>query len=229
MKCIVVDDNEMALLATCKLVSRVSFLELARSFTDPVEALSFLAKEPMDLVFLDIEMPELNGIDFIKALQHPQPMVIMTTTSKSHALHAYESNAVDYLVKPIEVSRFMKAVAKARVFSEKRDVEGSDEQAVFVKKDGMMVKIKKSDIVCIEGLGDYVVLNTEKEKYVVHSTMQSMEEKFDSKEFLRVHRSFIIRLDKISRIEENTISCLNKLIPIGKTYLKQVYSRLNLL
>ncbi len=229
MKCIIIDDNEIALMATKQCASKVDSLNIVATFNDAIQALSYITSNPVDIIFLDIEMPELNGMEFIRALQQPRPQIILTTSHTEFALEAFEENVLDYLVKPITLPRFINAVNKAKIISEKHKIDHSDNETLFIKKGNLIIRVNKSDVLWIEGLGDYVTLNTEKEKFVVHSTMHAIEQKFSSKEFMRVHRSFIIRIDKINNIEDNCISYFDKFIPIGKTYKESVYKRLNLL
>jgi two-component system LytT family response regulator len=229
MKSIIIDDNEIALLATQQCVLKADQITLAKTFNNALQALSYIASNQVDLIFLDIEMPELNGIEFIKAMKHPHPLIVLTTSHPEFALEAYEHNVLDYLVKPIALPRFLNAVAKAQAMFEKHNIDKIENDIIFIKKGNIIVKVNKSDVLWIEGLGDYVTLNTEKEKFIVHSTMHSIEQKFASNEFMRVHRSFIIRIDRINNIEDNCISYYDKFIPIGKTYRESVYKRLNLL
>jgi len=229
MKCIIIDDNELALKATEQCVSKVEQLTLVATFQDSLKALAFLSNNTVDLIFLDIEMPELNGMDFLKALKQPHPFIILTTSHTEHALEAYDYNVADYLLKPISFPRFLTAIAKVQTMFEKQKIDHSDQDTIFIKKGNLIVRVNKKDILWIEGLGDYVTLNTEKEKFIVHSTMHAIEQKFSSTEFIRVHRSFIIRIDKINNIEDNCISYFDKFIPIGKTYRDTVYKRLNML
>ncbi len=229
MKAIIIDDNEIALLATQQCVLKAEQITLVKTFNNALQALSYIASNPIDLIFLDIEMPELNGIEFIKAMKHPHPLIVLTTSHPEFALEAYEHNVLDYLVKPVALPRFLNAVAKAQAMFEKHNIDKIENDIIFIKKGNIIVKVNKSDVLWIEGLGDYVTLNTEKEKFIVHSTMHSIEQKFASNEFMRVHRSFIIRIDRINNIEDNCISYYDKFIPIGKTYRESVYKRLNLL
>ncbi len=229
MKCIIIDDNEIALMATKQCASKVEMLNVVGTFNDSIQALAYISNNPVDLILLDIEMPELNGMEFIRALNQPRPIIIFTTSHKEFAFEAYEENVLDYLVKPISLPRFIASINKAKAIFEKHNIDHSDNETLFIKKGNIIVKVNKSDILWIEGLGDYVTINTEKEKFVVHSTMHAIEQKFSSKDFMRVHRSFIIRIDKITNIEDNCISYFDKFIPIGKTYKDAVYKRLNLL
>ena len=229
MNCIIVDDNIIALKTTEQYIQRVPYINLMQTFNDPITALSFVSENKVDLIFLDVEMPEMNGIEFIKALAYPQPMIILTTTHKDYAPEAFENNVTEYLVKPIVFSRFLNAAAKVKSIHEKYKVEAIESENAFVKKGTAIVKVNKADVLWIESLGDYVTLNTDSEKYVVHSTMQEIMEKFSAKEFLRVHRSFIVRLNKIVNIEDDLICYGEKKFPIGKTYRQEVFRRLNLL
>jgi DNA-binding LytR/AlgR family response regulator len=229
MKCIIVDDNILALKATEQFVQKVDYLTLAGTFGNPVSALSFVSQNKVDLVFLDVEMPEMNGIEFLKSLKHPAPQIILTTTHKDYAPEAFEHNVTDYLVKPIVHSRFMNSVSKAKEVYERQRKDFVDSEAAFIKKGSSIIKINKSDVLWIESLGDYVTLNTENEKHIVHSTMQEIMEKFPEKDFIRVHRSFIIRINKIENIEDDLIHYGKQLIPIGKTYRQEVFKRLNML
>jgi DNA-binding LytR/AlgR family response regulator len=229
MKAIIIDDNEIALLATQQCVAKADKVKLLGAFNNALQALSFIASNQVDLIFLDIEMPELNGMDFIKAMKQPHPLIILTTSHPQFALEAFENNVLDYLVKPIALPRFLNAVSKAHALYDKTTIDKIENDIVFIKKGNVIVRVNKSEVLWIEGLGDYVTLNTEKEKFIVHSTMHNIEQKFASNEFIRVHRSFIIRIDKINNIEDNCISYFDKFIPIGKTYKDSVYKRLNLI
>lgn len=231
VRCIIIDDNDIALLATKQIASKIDQLEIVETFNDSVQALTYLSSNSsnIDVVFLDIEMPEINGMEFISALEDPKPLIILTTSHTQFALEAFENNVLDYVVKPITLSRFIKAFNKAQNILDRHKLENIDNDTIFIKKGNVIVKVNKSDILWIEGLGDYVTLNTQKEKFVVHSTMHAIEQKFASGDFIRVHRSFIIRIDKINNIEDNCISYFDKFIPIGKTYKESVYKRLNML
>ncbi|MBP7166481.1 MAG: response regulator transcription factor [Bacteroidia bacterium] len=228
MNCIIVDDNELALKATEQCIKQVSYIKLAATFNNPVEALSYIANNEIDLLLLDVEMPLIGGIEFIKSLKQPHPIIVLTTSFKEYAIEAFDNNVTDYLVKPIALPRFMQAMAKAKDLYEKNNIHHVDETSVFIKKGSSLMKLAIDDILWVESLGDYVTLNTRKEKIVVHSTMQAIEDKLGSKKFIRVHRSFLIQVDKITDIEDDVISYFDQLIPIGKTYKKEVYSRLKI-
>src|SRR5690606_30221640 len=159
INCIIIDDNPIALAATRQLVGKVDQLKLIESFDNSIQALSFLNENNVDLIFLDIEMPELNGIEFIQALKQPRPNIILTTSHPEFALEAYENNVIDYLVKPIALPRFNTAVSKVLAIHENSKLESSDNDTLFIKKGNVIVKVNKSEILWIEGLGDYVTIN----------------------------------------------------------------------
>lgn len=228
MNCIIVDDNELAIKATEQCVKQVSYIKLLGSFINPVDALSFIALNEVDLILLDVEMPLIGGIEFIKTLKQPMPIIVLTTSHKDYALDAYENNVSDYLVKPITLPRFIQSMNKVKDIFDKNNISIIDESTIFIKKGSTIVKMDINDILWVESLGDYVTVHTTTEKFVVHSTMQSIEEKLNSKKFIRVHRSFLIQIDKITDIEDDVISYYDQLIPIGKTYKKDVYSRLKM-
>lgn len=229
MNCIVIDDELLSRKLIESYVKKTDFLNLLHSFSDPVSALSFLSENSVDLIFLDIEMPEMSGMNFIQTIQKKMPQIILTTSHTEFALEAFEYNVTDYIVKPFDYARFYKAITRAKELFDKHGLPQINDDTVFVKTGTTIVRIKKSDISWMEALGDYVTLHTGKEKIVVHSTMNEMETKFSAKEYLRVHRSYIVRIDKIDSIEDNAISVHDKLIPIGKTYREEVLKRLKTL
>lgn len=218
----------MALKATEQCVRQVSYVKHLGSFTNPVEALSYASGNNVDLMLLDVEMPEIGGLDFIKALKQPHPIIILTTSYREYAIEAFDNNVTDYLVKPVTLPRFMQAMAKAKDSYDKNKIHHIDDTTVFIKKGSSLTRMNIDDILWVESLGDYVTLNTANDKIIVHSTMQSIEEKLGARKFIRVHRSYLIQADKITDIEDDVISYFDQLIPIGKTYRKEVYARLKI-
>lgn len=228
MNCIIIDDHELSRKSLEHFISKTNFLNLVYSFENPIDALAYVIKNKVDLIFLDIEMPEMNGIEFINTVKQHLPQVILTTHHEEFALVAFEHNVTDYIMKPITYPRFFRAASKARDIFERNAVNHISNDAVFVKKGTSIVKLKISDIVYIEALVDYVVIHTDKERFVIHSSMTAMEGKLSNQDYIRVHRSYIIRIDKIDSIEDNAISYKEKLIPIGKTYREEVLKRLKM-
>jgi DNA-binding LytR/AlgR family response regulator len=228
MKCLIIDDDDASRNVLTHLVGQIEYLQLAGVFNNPKEALKTLQKENIDLVFLDIEMPEMSGIDLLKSM--PMPPTILTTTHKEYALDAFEFNIVDYLVKPITLPRFIKAVEKAKTnFSKNSTAEMVDKDYFFIKKDSVLTKVPIKQILWIEALGDYLTVNTVDKKYIVHSTLKAIEGKLPPDKFVRVHRSYIINIDNVSSIEDTTIYINNTAIPVGAIYRENFIRVLNLL
>jgi DNA-binding LytR/AlgR family response regulator len=228
IRCAIVDDEEMSRKNIEQLIRRVDDLKLVVVCHDAVEASNVLRKEKVDLLFLDVEMPEMTGIELVKSLTH-KPEIVLVTSKENYAVEAFEYDVADYIVKPATYERFLKAYdrVKARLTSDEENTMNTD--AVFVKVDSQLVKVKTTDILWVEAFGDYVNIFTENDKYIVHSTMKGMENKLPSDHFLRVHRSYIVRLEKIKAIEETIIIIGKKLIPIGDSYRSTLMKRLNML
>ena len=231
MKCIIVDDNKMARMALKQLVSQVQNLETVAECSNAMEAYNQLANNSIDLIFLDIEMPEMSGIDLIKKLGAKKPLIIFTTAKTDYAVEAFELNVVDYLVKPITQGRLVQAVEKAQetLDSNKQEVKVEEQGFVFVKDNGMLKRISIDDILFLEAMGDYVKVHTAPKFHVVHATLKSIEEKLPSTKFLRVHRSYIVAINKIDFIQEGTISIGKTTIPVADTHKANLNKRLNLL
>ena len=234
MKVIIVDDEPLALDVIETYVSRMPNLELIARCNNAFEANEALKNNEIDLMFLDIQMPQLTGIDFLKTLKIP-PMVIFTTAYQQYAVEGFELNAIDYLLKPISMDRFMKAVNKASeqyelhhkevktvVHTEGAAAAADKPDYIFVKADKKLQRVKFSEILYIEGLKDYVIIRTETGRIISLQTMKSLEDKLPVAQFVRVHRSFIVGMDKIHAIVGNMVEVIEKGVakhlPIGKNY-----------
>lgn len=233
LRCLVVDDDPLALQIIENCVASTPFLVHAGSCTSAIEAAEVLRTEPIDLLFLDVEMPLMSGLDLLRTLQHP-PLVILITSSKSYAVEAFEHEVLDYVVKPISYARFLQAAQKALTTYEAHLNPALDTisaptntQFTFVKVDSKLLKVLFDEVRYVEALGDYVHIVTAKSKLIVYSTMRAVEEKFPSSLFVRVHRSFIVNLKRVQIIEDNTVVIDQKHIPIGQTYQREVFQRLN--
>ena len=232
MNCIIVDDEEMSRNALKQLIGRVDFLNLVKVCEGPLEAITTLKNEKVDIMFLDIEMPDMSGMDLIKSLpQETRPMIILTTSHTEYALDAFEHNVVDYLVKPVMLPRFLVATTKARDLFEnsQNKIDSFDKDYFFVKSNSVMHKLLIKDILWMESMGDYITINTVNKKYILHLTLKAIEPKIPSDKFIRVHRSFIVAIDNITSVEDTTIVINNKLIPVGAIYKESFMKRLNLL
>jgi DNA-binding LytR/AlgR family response regulator len=230
MNCIIIDDDEMSRTAMEQLVVQVKFLQLSRVCSSSIEALKVLKEENIDLILLDIVMPELNGIDLIKSLEKP-PLTILASSKIEYAIEAFECNVVDYLVKPISIDRFLKAVTKAKEIYDgsKQVLDTPTQDYIYIKDHAVLTKINSKDILWVEASGDYITIATLTDKYVVHSKMKTIETKLPVDRFVRVHRSFIVSIDHINTIEDSVISVAKKLVPIGALYKENLMKRLNLL
>jgi DNA-binding LytR/AlgR family response regulator len=221
----------MARMALKQLVSQVSNLELVAECNNAEEALDTLNTTQIDLLLLDIEMPGMTGLDLTKKLGNSKPLIIFTTAKKDYAVEAFELNVVDYLVKPIALPRFKQAIDKAQetLDSNKQEVKVEEQAFVFVKDNGVLKRIAIDDILFLEAMGDYVKVHTSQKFHVVHATLKSIEEKLPSSKFLRVHRSYIVAINKIDYIQEGTISIGKTTIPVADTHKSNLNKRLNLL
>ena len=233
LRCLVVDDDPLSVQIVLNCIKNTPFLTAAGSFTNPIEAAEALRTAPVDLLFLDVEMPLLSGIELLGMLQHP-PLVVLITSSKDYAVQAFEHAVVDYLVKPVSYARFLQASQKALGIAERRaaitdTIEAPDADAdfTFVKVDNKLVRVGFDEVRHVEALGDYVHIVTGQSKLIVYSTMKAVEEKFPSSRFVRVHRSFIVNFNRIQALEDNSVVVEGKHIPVGQTYLREVMQRLN--
>jgi DNA-binding LytR/AlgR family response regulator len=230
MNCIIVDDDALVRLDLENKIGRISFLNLIGSCSSAAEATHSIMSQQVDLMILDVMMPEMNGWQLMKALEAERPQVILVSSSKEFAAEAFDFDVTDFLVKPISNERFFRAIAKTRRVHEGRtSVASHDEHCVFIKINTRLVKIDMRDILFVEALADYVTINTANNKYTIHSTMKGMEATLPEKYFSRVHNSYIIRLDRISEIEDNCVTIGQKLIPVSRSKVKGLMQKLKLL
>lgn len=223
MHAIALDDEPPALKVLEHFCSDLEKLSLERVFTGPGEAMKYLRRYPVDLLFLDIEMPALSGVDFCKMVP-PQCMVIFVTAHSQYAVDGFDLNAVDYLLKPYTQERFMQAIQKAHDYYLFLKQSGQKQQQyLFIRADYQLQKIALGDIVCIEGLDDYVKICLQDQRTVVSRiTMKAMEEKLPLHSFVRIHRSFILPLSRIEGIRNKVISAAGREFPVGSSYEAQV-------
>ncbi len=231
MNCIIVDDNKMARMAMKQLVSQVKDLKLVDECADAMEAYNTINKEDIDLILLDIEMPGMTGLELIRNLGNKRPLIIFTTAKTDYAVEAFELNVVDYLVKPVTPARFLQAIERANeaLNSDKETVNVNEQEFVFVKDNGVLKRINVDDIMFLEAMGDYVKVHTPQKFHVLHSTLKSIEEKLPASKFIRVHRSYIVSLNKIDFIQEGVITIGKANVPVADTYRTTLNKRLNLL
>ncbi len=235
---IIVDDEPLAQDVLETYIEQFPDLNLVQKCNNAVEANAALKAHDVDLMLLDIQMPQLTGIDFLKSLKTP-PKVIFTTAYPNYALEGFELNAIDYLLKPISLDRFIKAVNKAtdQITLERKgettSVSAQEEEKdfIFVKADKKLVKVKYDDIIYIEGLKDYVIIRMDEQRVITLQTMKSLEGKLPASRFKRIHRSYIIALDRINAVVGNMVEVLEKgqekHLPIGKNYREELLNIVN--
>lgn len=237
IKCLVVDDNKMARLALQQLISQVEFLDCVGECASAIEAFNFLKQNDVDLLFLDIEMPNMTGIELTRQLTQ-RPLIIFTTSKKEYAAEAFELNVADYIVKPITVARFMAATERAKELFDLKNtplsIETQNNDAfIFIRDSNVLKKIMMDDLLWLEAMGDYVkVFHREngKEKFnAIHTTLKALEEKLPASKFQRVHRSYVVAVSRIDFIEEGAINIGKKVIPVADAYRNILNKRLNLI
>ena len=236
MNCIIIDDEEMARAIIAQMVTDHKDLTLAQEFSNAMQAIKYLNQHDVDLIFLDIHMPDFTGFDFIQTIKNP-PKVILVTSDKNFAIEAFEYECiVDYLVKPITAERFEKAVQKATSAqisssSPKGTNTIAEDKAneFYVNIDRRLIKIEFNTVTIVEAKGDYIHIKTEAKNYIVHSTLKKIEDKLPKDLFLKVHRSFIINTKKIIDIEDNSVLIAKDVIPVSRSNRPELMKRLNLL
>jgi DNA-binding LytR/AlgR family response regulator len=236
LQCLIVDDEPLARKLLSDYVQKVPYLNLLRTCSGPMEALDFLRENPVDLLFLDIQMPEITGLTLLKILQK-KPWVILTTAYSEYALESYELDVVDYLLKPITLERFLKAMEKInqRLQAQAGILPGSAESTplpspgepaaaaptyLFVKDGTKLVKVKISEIMYVEGMKDYVALHTPQQRIVTLQRLKALEEQLPANQFIRIHNSYIVALDWLDSIHKEKVKVGNTLLPISDSYRK---------
>jgi DNA-binding LytR/AlgR family response regulator len=218
MQAIILEDEEMSRISLEHLCEKIKDVEIAASFDNGLNALEYLKSNDVDLIFLDVELPDFNGIELLQTLSEI-PQVIFTTGNADYALAAFEYQATDYLTKPIQLPRLLKAVERAKQLHDQKSKSASDTEyeEIFVKVDGRYLKLPLDQILYIETLGDYVSFHMEdKKRHVVHSTLKGIDAKLTHRHFVKVHRSYMVNTSKIVDIEENNLVIGDKVIPISR-------------
>ncbi len=234
MNCIIIDDETAARAVVSHLCSQITELDVIEEFDNAIDAIKFLNQQVIDVVFLDIHMPGFSGIDFVQTLKNP-PHIVLTTSDTEFAIEAYEyESIVDYLVKPITLNRFEKAIKKIRNVNEnskhKENVVHKTplNQELYINIDRRLIKLKFDEIQLIMAQGDYIDITTESKKYRVHTTLKKIKEKLPETIFLQIHRSYIINFTKIIDIEDNSVLIEKNVVPISRSSRPELMRRLNL-
>lgn len=233
LKCVVIDDELLARELLDGYLNRLDFIRSVRKFGNARDALGYLEKNDADVLFLDIEMPEMNGIEFLRALPRP-PLTVFTTAYRDYAFEGFELGVIDFLLKPISYARFLLAIDKIRDFLALKDqntnLETTSESlgSVFVKSGVQRIKLNFDEVTHIQGLKDYAIIYTNTGKVVLKGSVKSMHDIFPPSRFVRVHKSFIVAVSRVSRIERNRLVVNQHQIPVGRIYKEEVEQMLNL-
>ncbi|MEJ7586530.1 MAG: LytTR family DNA-binding domain-containing protein [Ferruginibacter sp.] len=229
INCIIIDDEPLARKGLKEYIADVDFLHLLGDYENPMQATGILSRGEVQLIFLDIQMPKITGLAFIKTLKNPPP-VIFTTAFPNHAVEGFELSAMDYLVKPVSFDRFLKAVLKTREFYEVRERNLNDAAAYseyfFIKADNRLIRILYHDVLFVEGLQNYVTIHTKEKKFITYLTFKSVEDYLPSEKFIKVHKSYIISAEKVDSIEGNEVRILQYKIPISRNLKEEVLEKL---
>lgn len=217
LNCIIVDDDPVQREIIKACVEKIGDLKLVGSYPNAIEAQLALQKREVDLIFLDVEMPQMSGLEFLQSFKEV-PQVIMITSNKGYAFKAFEFDVTDYLSKPVDMDRFSSAVQRARYYEEnlKKKEDGSD---IFIKSDGVLVKLATNDIFYVEAMGDYIKVHTLGKRHIVHSTMKAFVAKLPE-EFIRIHKSFIVNIKHVEKLQENQVFINGHELPVSRNNKK---------
>ena len=227
INCLVVDDEPIARKGILEHIRQIDFLNCVAECRSAIEATQWLQTKKIDLIFLDIQMPKLTGIDFLKNLQSP-PLVVFTTAYPEYAIEGFELDVLDYLLKPISFARFYKASAKAYDYlSLKTKYDSSQvEDFFFIKCNQKIEKIKVDDVLYIEGMSNYIIVHTTQKKYITYLTFKAVEEQLPQNVFIRIHKSFLVSLNAVKTIDGNELKLENISLPISKNYKEEVLGKI---
>ncbi len=228
--CLVVDDNKVSALMLVQLLEQIPEMKIAGICNSAMEASAFLSKNKIDLLFLDIEMPGMSGIELLKSLED-KPLTILTSANTGYALEAFELNVVDYIVKPVFLPRLLTAVRRAIELLQQKDIVINDvaQDYIFIKDGKIIRKLLFDDIYFMEAKGDYVKIHFAEKYYIIHATLKTLEEKLSVRKFIRVHRSYIVSIEKIDYIEDNVLYLNTVPVPLSEFYKGKLLSQLNFL
>jgi DNA-binding LytR/AlgR family response regulator len=229
LRCLIVDDEPVARKIIREYIDDVDFLELAGEAENPAQTTAYLTGDAIDLIFLDVQMPGMNGIDFLKTV-HPSTMTVMTTAFPEYALEGFDLDVLDYLVKPIAFERFLKAVQKARDYHLMKtsfQEGGASQDGFFIKCEGKIEKILIQEILYVKAMANYVILHTAQRKYVAYMTLKGLGEKLPAGLFVRIHKSYLVSLQAIDQIKNNMAVLGNMNLPVSKHYRHDALEKIN--
>lgn len=231
LNCVIIDDNKVARVLLQQILSKLDGINITAEFDDALTAKNYIENNSLDILFLDIEMPGISGLELLRMLNE-RPLTILTTAKQGYAVEAFELNVVDYIVKPFSLARVMLAIERARELLNNKNVQITKETPndfVFVKDNKIIRKLDMNDILWVEAKGDYIKIYVPQKSYIVHGSLKTIEDKFPSQKFMRVHRSYMIALNKIDYIEDRIVYIHNQPIPISESYKDALLKSLQLL
>lgn len=226
LTCLIIDDNPMARLALKSLIEDLDYLQLKGECTNGKETLNFLHKEPIDLLFLDIEMPDMSGLEILSSLS-VKPMAILITSKPEHAIEAFDLDVVDYIMKPVRLPRLIKAVERA--VHRKHTDSNAQNDYFFIKSEHELIRIDGDKIKYIEAMGDYIRIISDEKPQTVHKTMKAVMAHLPAEKFIRIHRSYIVALNKVESFSDNMVVIQDKVLPVSEGYKASLLEKLNLL
>lgn len=231
LKCLIIDDNKVSRILLKQILDKIGGIQVMQEFDDALNAKVYIEQNAIDALFLDIEMPGMNGLELLRMLEK-RPLTILTTAKQGYAVEAFELNVVDYIVKPFSLARIMLAIERMKELLSNEDVQISKEQSsnfVFIKDNKLIRKLDTNDILWVEAKGDYIKIFIPGKSYIVHGSLKTIEDKLPSQKFMRVHRSYLIAFNKIDYIEDRIVYIHNQPIPISESYRDALLKNLQLL
>lgn len=231
MNTLIIDDNKIARTTLKHLASQIKDIDVCGECVNAMDAYNMLQTQPIDLLLLDIEMPDMSGIELTKNLEGKRPIIIFTTSKKEYALEAFELNIADYILKPVTPARFLQAIDKARELfeSKKTEIKTEKDEFIFIRDSNIVRRLNINEILFAEAMGDYVKLYTTHRFFAIHTTLKLIEERLPSTKFLRTHRSYIVALDKIDTIQDGALVINGNSVPVSDAYRAQLNKRMNIL
>lgn len=231
MNCLIVDDNKIARTTLKKLISLDPSLILIAECSNATEAYIKILEQPIDLLFLDIEMPGMTGMELAQSLGQKRPLIIFTTSNRDYAAEAFDLDVIDFITKPVTTVRFLQSVEKAREFRKTKILPADliEEDFIFIRDSGTVRRLQLDNILYLEAQGDYVKIYVANQFYNIHTTLKSVEEKLPASVFLRVHRSFIVNVSKIDTLEGGTLIINKSLVPVSNAYRAALNKRMQIL
>jgi DNA-binding LytR/AlgR family response regulator len=231
MNALIIDDNKIARTTTRQLASKVADISIVAECGSAMDAYNLLLTQPVDLLLLDIEMPGMSGLELTKNLSNKRPVIIFITSKREYAVDAFDLNVVDYIIKPLTSSRFIQAIDKAREIleSNREEVKIKEDEFIFIRDSNIVRRLKLDKILYAEAMGDYVKLYTPEKFYAIHTTLKAVEERLPASGFLRVHRSYIVAINKIDSMESGVLIVNGKPLPVADAYRALLNKRMNIL